>query len=262
MKNTLALPGMGLAVILLSSVAFAQKTPESTKNPRHIKMTKIENGKKMELDTVLSGNDVFVWNGDTIGGKELGKHHSPSFDKVKHVEIIVEGDDGDENVRINRNKDGKRRHIIRQVDSGEDMEMFNEESGDSLQERIIIRKKMKDGAEDDMIFSDGPNMQNFPPVPPFPPMPPFPHLRRLNGQPPGRIIDLNDPNIISYKKKKLSGDREKIEIIRKKSENMNFNFEFDNELMTPESPVFMNEFNDKESGHQRVEKKIDRVAEP
>ena len=85
MKNTLALPGMGLAVILLSTVAFAQKAPKpkGTNNTRHIKMKKIENGKTMELDTVLYSNDVFVWNGDTINQVKHIKKFSPSgFDKI------------------------------------------------------------------------------------------------------------------------------------------------------------------------------------
>lgn len=76
MKNTFALLGMGLAAFLLSSPAIAQNTKE-TKETRHIKMTKIENGKKMELDTVLTGNDVFIWNGDTIGPAEHIKRFRP-----------------------------------------------------------------------------------------------------------------------------------------------------------------------------------------
>jgi len=60
----------GCLVFLLSSVAFGQK---STKTEKHIKMVKVgDDGKKNELDTVISGDQIFVWNGDTIGGgKEL-----------------------------------------------------------------------------------------------------------------------------------------------------------------------------------------------
>ncbi len=48
----------------------------------------------------------------------------------------------------------------------------------------------------------------------------------------------------------MSGDREKIEIIRKKSERpegANFDFEFDQKLMAPEAPVFMHEFDNEGS---------------
>jgi hypothetical protein len=68
----------GFAVFLLSSIAVAQQTPpppppKAPKTEKHIKMIKVDDqGKKMVLDTVLTNNEPFVWNGDTIGGgKEL-----------------------------------------------------------------------------------------------------------------------------------------------------------------------------------------------
>jgi hypothetical protein len=78
-----------------------------------------------------------------------------------------------------------------------------------------------------------------PPPPPAPPVPPFPHMKVMKMQHGGQTIDLNDPNIVSYKKKDVKGGMEKIEIIRKKSENqenMMFNFNGDSELMVPEAP--------------------------
>ena len=49
----------------------------------------------------------------------------------------------------------------------------------------------------------------------FAPHPPkVPHVVRLNKKLSGNVIDLGDPDIISYKKKKMSGGREKITIIR------------------------------------------------
>jgi hypothetical protein len=59
-----------------------------------------------------------------------------------------------------------------------------------------------------------------------------------------------------------SGDREKIEIIRKiseGSENMNFDFQFDDSMMVPEPPeppIFMNEFNKAEKGPKVIRKEI------
>ena len=65
----------GYAVFMLSSMAFGQQTPppppppKAPKTEKHIKMVKIDDdGKKVELDTIINGNQVFVWNGDTIGG--------------------------------------------------------------------------------------------------------------------------------------------------------------------------------------------------
>jgi hypothetical protein len=204
MKNTFALLGMGLATFLLSSSAIAQKTQES-KETRHIKMIKIENGKKMELDTVLTGDDVFVWNGDTLNPVKHIKRFSPSgFDKMHNIDIKVDRRDGKE-----------------------------------------------------MIFFDGENMKNFPPMPPWPPMR---HMKMIKGANSGRVIDLNDPNIISYKKKDMSGDREKIEIIRKKSEtpeHTNFEFEFNDELVAPEPPESIREFEDNNRKMKITEKDIE-----
>ena len=76
----------------------------------------------------------------------------------------------------------------------------------------------------------------------MPPMLPVPPMKMMGIHRSGRVIDLNDPNIISYKKKDMSGDREKIEIIRKKSSNNKseaFNFRFeDGGPMAPEAPEF------------------------
>ena len=136
----------------------------------------MENGKKMELDTVLSGDEVFVWKGDTINP-----------------------------------------------------------------EKDIIHRKMKDGDEEDPIidlnFGDG---EHFPPMPPMPPMPPLRHMRMTRANHSHGVIDLNDPNIIYFRKKKISGNREKIEIIRNKSEepeDLNFNFQTDEALDVPEPPL-------------------------
>ncbi len=204
MKNTLALFGMGLAAIILSSAAFAQKTPD-TKKTKHIKMMKIENGKKMELDTLLTGDDVFVWNGDTINPEKHIKKFNPSgFDKMHHIDVNVDRQDGKE--------------------------------------------------EERMIYLNGPNMKHFPP------MPPMPHpIRMFKGPISGQVIDLNDPNIISYKKKNLSGDREKIEIIRKKSEqpeNLTFDVEVEDSMMAPEPPDFRYEFNNGEPRRKIIRKEI------
>ncbi|HKI88159.1 MAG TPA: hypothetical protein VKA38_03965, partial [Draconibacterium sp.] len=59
------------------------------------------------------------------------------------------------------------------------------------------------------------------------------------------VIDLSDPGIISFKKKKMSGDREKITIIRKKPDDKNTKKEEeiivngvgDAAMFTPKAPV-------------------------
>ena len=260
MKNTFALLGMGLAATLLSSSAMAQKTTETedTKKTRHIKMTKIENGKKMELDTVLTGDDVFVWNGDTLNPEKHIKKFSPSgFDKMHNIDVKVDRKDGKEKVMIFKHKDGKAGEpMIWNMDSGEDMEIVTEDV-DSVGKRIVIRNRMKDGEGNQMIFFDDANMKHSPPMPPMPPMY---HMKMMKGGNSGRVIDLNDPNIISYKKKNLSGNREKIEIIREKSkdsENMTFDFEVGDEPMAPEPPESIREFEDNNRRMKITEKDIE-----
>ena len=261
MKNTLALLGMGLAAILFSSGAFAQETPESkeTKETRHIKMTKIENGKKMELDTVLTGNDVFVWNGDTINPEKHAHFGSSGIGKMPHFYGKVGHKGRKGNVMFYKQHGGKAGGPMSwNMDSDENIQVFSDEVGDSIQKRIIIRKGFKDGNEEvRQMYMNAPNMKHFQPMPPMPPVPP--HFKMIKRQHPGRVIDLNDPNIISYKKKSMSGDREKIEIVRKKSEepeNMNFDFEIDDEIMAPEPPVFMKKFNRDDTEPKIIRKEI------
>lgn len=236
MKHKLTLFGtIGLAALVLTSFTVTRNgdEPQQPKKSRHIKMVKMVNGKKMELDTVLTGNDVFVWQGDTIGGKELGKRISPSgFDKKKNMKVVVKNDGKNESVMII--KDGKEGEPkIYNLDSVEGMELLTEDI-DSLGKKIVIRKHMKgDDGENHMIFINSDDMQNFPPVPPIP------HMKRMRMEHSGQYINLNDPNVVSFKKKDLKGGLEKIEIVRKKTnepEDMKFDFQFGDQLVPPPPP--------------------------
>ncbi|HAH23314.1 MAG TPA: hypothetical protein DCL77_06090 [Prolixibacteraceae bacterium] len=272
MKNTLVLFGMaGMAALGLSSFSLIQKDQDpQPKKTRHIKMIKMENGKKMELDTVVSNDAVFVWNGDTINPQKDIKGYSPSeFDKIHHPD----GDNvGHKKMRIYKYKgDQPGQPGSWKVDADDDLQIFTNEKGDSTQKKIIIHRKMKDGNEEDRIIElndmDG---QNFPPMPPVPPMP---HMRMMRDMHSRGMIDLNDPNIISFKKKKMSGDREKIEIIRNKSkenENMNLNFHSDDTMAVPEPPQppdFKYEYNTDKPvrkemrKERRIEEKKDQKTE-
>ena len=248
MKNKLLSFGtIGLTGVMLSSFMLVQKGDETQepKKSRHIKITKIENGKKMELDTVFTNDDVFVWKGDTVNPiKHIGKFSSSGSGKMHQVDVKVDRQDGKEKVMIIKHHGGKSGEpMIWNMDSGDDMEIITEDN-DSVGKRIVVRKRMKDGVEDHMIFMNNGHEMLVPPpppppIPPVPPVPSFSHMKVMKAKHTGQIIDLNDPNIISYKKKEMSGDREKIEIIRKKSENqenMTFDFNGDPELVAPEPP--------------------------
>lgn len=71
MKNLFFILGVLIASFLLFS-SFSlrenpQDPPRGEKSERHIKLIKVEDGKKTELDTIIKGDNIFVWNGDTIG---------------------------------------------------------------------------------------------------------------------------------------------------------------------------------------------------
>jgi hypothetical protein len=217
MKNKFKLLIVGIlsAVVLIPCIAFTQSPGQ--KKTRHIRMVKVENGKKMEIDTVLTGDDVFVWNGDTINPEKHIKKFSPAeFDK-RHPEKV--------------------HRIIMHADSGEDVRIITEE-GDTLGEKIFIHKGPGIGSErDHLIYLGERQNAHFPPVPGVPPVP---HIRRFKGMHSSNGINLNDPNVISFKKKDIGGGREKIEIIRKKtneSDNREIDMDIEDVLQVPEPPM-------------------------
>jgi hypothetical protein len=235
MKNKLLSFGLAGITATLMSFSFIQKSSEhqEPEKSRHIKMTKIVNGKKVELDTVLHNYDVFVWQGDTVGGKRMMKHIAKSdINKRKHVKVVVNREGDDENVMIFHSKDGKDGEpMIWKSDSDEDFDIFTDELGDSIRKKIVIHKRLGDLDMDHMMFMHGPGHVAAPPVP---------HIKLMH-QKDGRMIDLNDKNIISYRKKDMSGNREKIEIIRKKpndaEHSSSFSFESNDMLMPPPPPM-------------------------
>jgi hypothetical protein len=202
MKNKLLSFGIvGLSGIMLSSFMLVQKGDESQepKKSRHIKMIKMEKGKKMELDTVFTNDNVFVWKGDTVNPpKHAGIFNSSGSDKMQQVDVKVDRKDGKEKVMIIKHQGGKSGEpMIWNMDSGDDMDIVTEDI-DSNGKHIVVRKRMKDGAEDHLIFRNDGNEMLVPPPPPppVPPMPPFPHMKVMKMQHAGQIIDLNDPNIV------------------------------------------------------------------
>lgn len=253
MKNNFALWATGglAAAMLISSFTFTQN--QDQKKTRHVKLTKIENGHTMHLDTMLSGDDVFIWNGDTINPEKHIREFSPSkFDKLHNTDKM----DRQKRTRIYKGGAGRDMdQLILHSDSGEDFHIFTEE-GDSAQKKIRIHKRLRDGnAEDHLIFLDERAGR------PVPSVPPVPRIRQFRGQNSAKGINLNDPNVISYKKKDIGQGREKIEIIRKKStETDNFDFEMNHFMQVPEAPeapVVDEEFINKEQ--KRVEKEQQKI---
>ena len=235
MKNKLVLWTIGSlsATLLISSFTFPQI--QDKKKTRHIKLTKIENGNKMEIDTILSGDEVFVWKGDTIKPEKHIKKYSPAeFDRLHPTQK----EKGPAKIRIIERHNGEEGdRMIMHSDSGKEFEIITDD-GDTTGKKIYIHKMLRNGDErDHLILLDEEDGSDFPPIPPVPPVP---HMKRFRAMHSGKSIDLNDPNIISYKKKKISGDREKIEIIRKRTnevEEMDFDFNMEHTMDVPEPPM-------------------------
>lgn len=123
----------GCTVFLLSSVTVGQqKTPPPPKAPKtekHIKMIKVDDkGNKVELDTVLTSDQPFVWNGDTIGGGKDLKWISKDEFKMDSIhqnfdmnfEYNIE-DDGEGNMVIIKSGKGGKHMIMAPVPPGAPM---------------------------------------------------------------------------------------------------------------------------------------------
>lgn len=165
------------AGFLLSSFSIRehpQDPPRGKKKERHIKLEKIdEKGKKTELDTVIKGDGVFVWNGDTISdGKDM--------------KWITKGD-------------FKLDSLLGNLDMNFDFNFDETDSGN------VFVWHGKNGPRHLIV-----------PLPP-PGVPPVPQLIFRDKKQADNVIDLSDPGIISFKKKEMRDGREKITIVREKS---------------------------------------------
>jgi len=71
MKRILPIAGiLGLTILITSAISIREipQDPPRGKKMKHIKIVKVDdNGKKTKLDTTIEVENVFVWNGDTIG---------------------------------------------------------------------------------------------------------------------------------------------------------------------------------------------------
>lgn len=194
-----------LSLLLLSAFTTQGQSDKDQKDQtkKHLRLVKVENGQKTVIDTIVSGNEDIDW-----------------IDKLGITEDVDSALDGDlKNIKVKVMDDGKNQKVW--VFSGDDdhpmhwkgsnMSITTETStdGDSITKVMII--KHDDGKMEKVISGDISTMIHVP----DPPLPPKTHVKVLKQISGDNIIDLNDKDIISYKKKDLSGGREKIEIIRK-----------------------------------------------
>ncbi len=218
MKRNLYVTGIViLSMLFLTSFSIRenpQDPPRGKKAKKHIVLEKIDNGKKTTLDTIIAGDDILVWNGDTIGGKgSLKWITKDEFDLDSIRENLGMNfkyeikDNGDDNVIVLKSGNGGK-HIIREF-------ITDGDSGKAFAFHVHPKDFKVD--HDVMIWNDKDGDKAF-----FgPDLPDLPHPPNVLGaifsvkKDRANIIDLSDPGIISYKKKKNKDGTEKITIVRK-----------------------------------------------
>lgn len=206
MKGILSLTGiLALALLLTSAISIIeapQDLPKTKKEKKNIKLVKIgEAGKKMEIDTVIDDDQVFVWNGDTIvDEKEFKWLSEKDFDFDMDFDFDIETDENG-NVFIMKGT-GASKPITYQLKT---------EICDSAQQ--IIMRVITDDISSDMVKWHGKNGNKIFFDAPGSGSPKVIHFNKHKST---NVIDLSDPGIISYERKELKNGKEKIVIVREK----------------------------------------------
>ncbi len=205
MKSIFAITALLAATLLLTSATIFQDAPQDPpqKGKKHISIVKIDDqGNKMHIDTVIGVKQIFVFNGDTIGGGKEFRWNSEdgsfNFNGDMEFDIDVETDEegnvfvmkngnitGPKLFKIKTDDDSTKQYRIKMITNGDcenmDIMNWNEKAGKNL------------------MFD-----------------PTAPKVMMLGDRKKGNVIDLSDPGIISYSKKDMKGGKEKIVIIREK----------------------------------------------
>ncbi len=172
-----------LVIATMVQGVSAQSDSAGHEDEYHIKIVKVDGNKKTELDTIVSNDSPFVWNGDTIN-------------PVNGMVFMSSKNGNSEVFHFNfRDSMGQELFIV-----------SNTKKTDSI--RKEIEKSISKWSKGSMVnipfnhrkLDSGDAVSYF--------------LRKDQDE--INIINLSDPGIISYKKKDLSNGREKITIVRKK----------------------------------------------
>jgi hypothetical protein len=237
--------------------SYGQKTSPEGKKITHVKTVTIKDGKETVVDTTFTGENVkvfkheggksFVWvtSGDSLKTDTLTEDFEfiPGVGKGKRMVIMRHG----------RNEGPV---IIREMET----------EGDSGKKVVVHVENISPEEGDILIHRRGAGRQGRLSVAPMLPGVPMPPARALRIQKNRNVIDLADPGIISYKKQKLSGGREKITIIRNEVKETNeetFNIQLDSQsedLKKMNAPRRVNELEiqKKDLGHPiNIEKKVE-----
>lgn len=152
---------------------------------------------------------VFLAIGTYVAAQTTSPHQQVST--KNHIRVVTVKDGvtevldtiiTNENGHVIVKKGNKHYSFSRSGEPGfEREEIFEDDST----KKIIVTKRRSCDKENRMIAA---------PLPPGAPVPPITREMDFLQHRSGNVIDLADPGVISFKKKKLSGGREKITIIR------------------------------------------------
>lgn len=204
---------------LLGLPVLAQTTGDPADKPtttRHLKIITIENGVKTEIDTVMTGDEPAIWmDGERNNMEWEGEFPAPPDSAMEwEGEFPMPPDSAlhgtMKRIRLGMPPAGPGgKHQIRMMrrPGGDiDIREFKMAEGDSTRHMFVIRKG---GNTDQMMFMGCPGAPGNAECPMS-----FQMMRRERMDD-SNVIRLDDPGIISYKKKVMKDGTEKIEIIRK-----------------------------------------------
>lgn len=198
-----------LLVFIITSAFNIQKKedPVKTEKKARVKMIKNVDGVVTEIDTVLVNfepgdiegiSEIFMKSySEKIGNDSL--KHSFTFDfdgsgKKKHICKIITSDDLEETMDFDVSSICKGDSIIKKII------VTTDDKGNCCDKKVIIMKGDSDGDNELMDVS----------------VLGTPRVKMIKMNKDENVIRLDDPSIVSFKKKDLGGNKEKIEIIREK----------------------------------------------
>lgn len=211
MKRVLSITGiLGLAILFTSAISIReipQDPPRGKKGKKHIKVVKVEDdGKKVKIDTVVEADEVFVWNGDTLGrDKDLGE----LMEKIQDMDMDFDFD-FDFDMDVEADEDGNVFVFKGKKDAKPFVYEFKTEDGDSIRKQIKI---IANGVSKDIVKWHNKGDNDF--IFGAPHKAHGAHIIRIDKDS-RNVIDLSGPGVISFEKKDLKDGKEKIVIIREK----------------------------------------------
>lgn len=188
-------------LIYSGSVTAQDKKPDSTVK-KHIKIVTIKDGVKTETDTVISEGDVQVFD---VGTDK--KFRWVTAGSTGETDSISEGTE----YRFTSGK-GNKIIVMKRGEGKEPMIIREEETVGDSGKKVTVHVESAARGEGNHFYVREDN-EGHSRILPF--APGARSMQILRGR--GNVIDLSDPDVISFKKKKMSGDREKIVVIRKQA---------------------------------------------